>query len=409
MPNPAPGNKPICVGHQYSLLTMLPNTADKQEKTNWQIPLNIKRVASKDKGNEIGMQQIKDCIKNLSISDDLNISVGDSLYGTSNCRQTICEEKNLVHIFRLNSKRNIFSQPNYDIKTTKNTKTRSGRKREFGEKMALNNTQTHSKCDEQLEFNYLNKKNKKYTVLVKCWKNKLLRGTKEFKSSGYPINLIQIEVFHNKKKVYKRPLWLAIFGRRRQEISLNDACNNYFSRYDIEHLFRFTKNNLLLDKYQTPEAENEQAWLQFCLLAYTQLYLSKDDVLLTPQPWERYLSEYKEIAGKNGVTATPSQTQKGFEKILKKIGSPAAECKQRGIPDGRKKGDKQEKRKTHEIIFKHKKNDNKLNKPNKTESEKSGPTSDQTVIDKLLAEVHLKIAAANLTIKNFAKMLAAPG
>lgn len=379
----------------------MPNT-NEQEKTNWQIPLNIKRIESKEKGNEIGMKQIIDCVKNLGVSDDLNISVGDSLYGSTNCRQAVCEEENLVHIFRLNSKRNVFSPPSYDLK---NTKTNAGRKREFGEKMILNDPKTHFICDEISEFNYLNKKNKEYSVTIKCWKNKLVRGTKKFKSSEYPINLIQIEVFHDSKKVYKRPLWLAVFGKRRHEISLNDACKNYFHRYDIEHLFRFTKNNLLLDKYQTPEAQNEEAWIKFCLLAYVQLYLSKNDVSATPQPWERYLSEYKKIADKNGITSTPSQTQKGFEKILMEIGSPAASCKPRGIPDGRQKGEKQKKRKTHEIIFKGKKS----SKPNKDKSEKTQHASKQTAIDKLLDEVRCTLIIENVLAEDFAKMLVASG
>jgi hypothetical protein len=44
-PNPAPGNKPIVVGHSYSLLAALP---EKKERTSppWVIPLLIQRVST---------------------------------------------------------------------------------------------------------------------------------------------------------------------------------------------------------------------------------------------------------------------------------------------------------------------------------------------------------------------------
>jgi len=87
LPNPAPGNKPICVGHQYSVLTLLPNDPAAEEK-HWLIPLSVQRVPSAEKGNEIGMKQINNCIKELELTDDLNISVGDTLYGTVKCRMT---------------------------------------------------------------------------------------------------------------------------------------------------------------------------------------------------------------------------------------------------------------------------------------------------------------------------------
>lgn len=42
-PNPAPGNKPICVGHQYSLLAMSPQ-GERSKNGRWLIPISMKRV-----------------------------------------------------------------------------------------------------------------------------------------------------------------------------------------------------------------------------------------------------------------------------------------------------------------------------------------------------------------------------
>ena len=109
-PNPAPGNKPICVGHQYSVLVASPN--DRVEKNkHWVVPLSTRKVPSEQKGNELGMQQINDCIDDLDINEELSISVADTLYGTDKCREIATSKENLVHIFRLRNNRNVFLQP----------------------------------------------------------------------------------------------------------------------------------------------------------------------------------------------------------------------------------------------------------------------------------------------------------
>ena len=38
------------------------------------------------------------------------------------------------------------------------------------------------------------------------------------------------------EKLFLRPLWIAVFGKRRYEISLEEVYDRYRCRYDIEHL-----------------------------------------------------------------------------------------------------------------------------------------------------------------------------
>ena len=108
-PNPAPGNKPICVGHQYSVLSFSPDK--ERKKKHWLLPLSVERVKIDEKGNEKGMQQLVGQIRALGITDDLSISIGDSLYGTEQCRKVVAGKKNVVHIFRLQNNRKIFYKP----------------------------------------------------------------------------------------------------------------------------------------------------------------------------------------------------------------------------------------------------------------------------------------------------------
>ncbi len=314
----------------------------------------MKRVKSEQKGNEIGMQQITDCINQLGISDQLSISIGDSLYGTEACRVTASKHDNLIHLFRLNSKRNLYCKPEQQTKTSK------GRKQEFGKKMKLNDAESHPSPDSTAETIWISSRNKEYKITIQCWNNMLIRGSRKFRSSEYPINLIKIYAEDKEgKKLYKRPLWLAVFGKFRDEVSLIDCYKNYSSRYDIEHFFRFGKRKLLMNAYQTPDTEHEELWWKFCLLAYTQLYFSKTLAPMLPEPWERYLPEYKSAGSGVNKIATPSQSQRGFNKVLNQIGTPAMPCVARGNPCGRIAGDIIQKRESHEIIFKAKRGNQK--------------------------------------------------
>lgn len=137
-------------------------------------------------------------------------------------------------------------------------------------------------------------------------------------------------------------------------------------------------------------------------MAYTQLYLAKDIAACLPQPWERYLPDYK---NKKDKTATPSQAQRGFHDILKAIGTPARECIERGKPRGRMVGEIQTKRTIHPVIFKEKKEGKKSDKRILSQSEISQLFSDPKRIDELVQL--LKTALDKLDIKRslFSEML----
>lgn len=401
-PNPAPGNKPVCIGHQYSVLASLPNEVSSKQK-HWLLPLSAVRVKSSEKGNEIGMTQITDAIQSLGLTDKLSISIGDSLYSTENCRAIASSQENLLHIFRLNSRRNIFFPP---TDNTENIPKNGGRQKEFGTKMNLGESETHPQSDQSITVDWASNKGKKYKVNIQVWNNMLLRGSRKFRSSQHPLNVIRIEVFDEEgKAVYKRPLWLGVFGKRRHEISLIDAFENYQSRYNIEHLFRFSKGNLLIDKHQTAEVQHEESWWSLCLLAYAQLYLAKDISSCLPRPWERYLPAYQNPDGNKDRSSTPSQTQRGFYDILKVIGTPARESVKRGSPRGRMIGEVKTKRTLHPVIFKTK---TKSKKPTKTillGSENNAIASDPKRIAKLIKFLQTSLKNLNIKPSTFSEML----
>jgi len=397
-PNPAPGNKPICVGHQYSTVALLPDDAQAAKK-HWILPISAQRVRSHQKGNEVGMEQITKIIETLGLTEHLSLSIGDSLYGTLLCRVAVVEQENRVHLFRLNSSRNVFAPPALADK-----KGSTGRRKEFGKKMKLNDPSTHPPCDDQTTTTWTTRRGKQYTVHIRCWKNFLLRGSRKFRSSLHPMNVIQVVVKDETgQPLYQRPLWLAVLGKRRDELDLIQCYENYKNRYDIEHFFRFGKRCLLMDAYQTPEVEHEELWWKLCLLAYVELYLARSAVPLLPNPWERYLPAYKDASEAEKIT-TPSQTQRGFVRLLESIGTPAADCVPRGKPRGRQTGEVVPVRENQAIIFKQLKSEiSTLKKVLSTSDIEAKQSSSQT-IQTLINEVHAKLTKLGFTPTEFVKL-----
>ena len=97
------------------------------------------------------------------------------------------------------------------------------------------------------------------TVTISAWKHKLMRGTKVYKMNRHPFTLLQITVKDPTTNcVIWKPMWLIVIGEHRDELSLIDCYESYRQRYDIEHLFRFGKQKLLMNSYFTPDVEQSR-------------------------------------------------------------------------------------------------------------------------------------------------------
>ena len=353
-PNPAPGNKPIAVGHAYSVLACMPEKSSTSHFP-WVVPLSVDRVSTGEKGHEVGPRKLCELINDSSLpfNHSLCVHAADTAYFTLPIRKMTSRVDNLVSMARLRNNRTVYAPP-----------TETGRIK-YAEKMKLNDPATHTQPDQVVEIETSTSKNRLITVVIKVWNNRLLRGNHEFKGYENPFNLYQVCVFDKitKKKLFKRPMWLAVDGERRHEIEAKSVYDSYRQRYDIEHFFRFGKQKLLMASFQTPDVIHEEKWWQIVQLAYTQLYLSREICQLIPNPWERYLPKFKQ-AVEEDMTAivSPSLAQRYFPKILEQIGTPAKDVRKVKSGTGREEGDKQEKRAMSPIIFKTSKEKNKEQK-----------------------------------------------
>lgn len=342
------GNTPITVGHQYSIAAYLPEKSS-ELSSPWIIPLSCERVKTDQKGIDVGMQQLNECIlSQASFKDELSVTMGDCAYSNPYCLGEAKKNPNQVHISRARNTRvfNYLAEPPATPKP-------KGRPKQYGDKHDLRDQATWRPPDDTIEFILTSKKRKQQLVKIECWDTVIMRGTHQSTVSDYPFRLLRVRIFtESGELLFKRPLWLIATGKRRHELSLLDIFNSYRQRFDLEHFFRFGKDRLLMNKTQTPDVLHEEAWWQFAIFSYAQLYLARNMAENKLRPWEKY----SKTARSPIQEKSPTQTQRDFDRIIREIGTPAKPPKPRKKNLGRLYGDLQPKRVHYPIIQKGKKN-----------------------------------------------------
>ncbi|MCP4699061.1 MAG: transposase [Gammaproteobacteria bacterium] len=383
-PNPAPGNKPVAVGHAYSAVAVIPE----KESVNsppWVIPLSMQRVSTGEKGTDAGARQLKELLTDdtLPFKQELTVSTADSAYSAVTYLGQIGgmpESRNLVTITRLPNNRVVYHLP---PKTSHRDKylerqganagkaplpggkkiigKKSGRPPWFGDRFALRDPDTWGIPDLTAVIPEVTKKGKNVTVVLEAWHDMLVRGKREIPMHKYPFTLIRCVVKDDKgNTIFKRPMWLIAFGKRRLDISIQQAWKSYRRRYDIEHFFRFGKQKLFMGRYQTPEVEHEENWQILSSLAYVELWLAAPLAQHLPNPWESHAARTAPPS-----ILSPGMAKRDFARIIRQIGTPAALPEPRGNPPGRRKGDCPGPRPVYPVIF-------KGGKKQKTSLEKTG-------------------------------------
>lgn len=344
-PNTIKGNKPIAIGHQYSFVALLPER-DKEKIGNWVIPLAMKRVGSQENKEMVGAQQIVALLNDetLPFGKDLCVEVADSAYSKPTYLNANRDKKNLVSIARARGTRTFHRLP---APHAKRGSSKQGRPAWYGTPFYLKVADTWGEPDEVTETTFVSHKKISYRVEIQAWTNLLMRGGKNLPMHQHPFTLVKIRWYNQKgEALFQKPLWLVVMGDRRMELSLLDIYQAYLQRYDLEHFFRFGKQKLLLDKFQTPDDQHEEHWWRLVALAYLQLWVAKDTACHLPRPWEKYLPSvvHKQL--------TPAMVLRDMSRIIRQIGTPAPAPKRRGNSPGRRKGAKLTPRKRHPVMKK---------------------------------------------------------
>ena len=345
-PNTIRGNKPVAIGHQYSTLAFLPEKIQPRTPP-WIVPVTTRRVRSFETGTDVGVGQVKDLLGDeaLPFQEDLCVEVEDSAYSGVPFLGPMTHSSldNLVTVARLRGTRTVYRPA---LPPEEGSRKR-GRPPWFGERFSLKDETTWGPPDEEADASFITHRGRIYRVHIEGWHSLLMRGTKEYAMHKQPFTVMRCRVFNEKGElVFQRPLWLLVIGPRRDELSLIEAWESYRQRYDMEHFYRFGKQRLLMNAFQTPVVEHEENWWWIVQLAYVQLWMARSMVHALLKPWERYLPR------PTADIASPAATRRDFGRIIRQIGTPAEMPKPRGKSPGRAVGQRMRPRPRQQVIKK---------------------------------------------------------
>ncbi len=350
-PNLVRGNKPINIGHAYSILAELPEKVSPYQAP-WSIPLSGQRVGIDQSDKSVGIEQIQQLLSNpeLPWAKKLSVLAVDSAYGVCPFLFKQAQHENLVTLARVRSNRVFYQSPPLCEEPAGR-----GHPLWYGERFDLKDESTWHQPDETIEFDTTTARGRLIHVSISAWRQMLMRGSKDCPMHQHPFTLhrILLRDAETGKAIFKRPMWLIAIGKRRHELSPRESYQDYCQRFDLEHLFRFSKQKLLMGAYQTPEGDYEENWIQLSLLAYVQLWAARELTVHLPRPWERYLPQPPQ------GRITPSNVQRDWNRITAQMGTPAAAPKPRGKSPGRLKGQSQPPRERQPVIKKGKKAEKK--------------------------------------------------
>lgn len=208
-PNVVPGNKPITVGHQFSIVGFLPEQSSENANIPWMLPLSVQRVATSTNGIDVAIEQFNKVL--TAFNKELTVNVGDTAYSNPRFIHAAAQHKDFVIISRLQSNRNLNRKA-----TPKQTKRRGrGHELWYGAEFKLKDETTWGTPGDAISIPFETRKGKQLTAHIKSWYNILMRQKNGIPMNEHPFTVVRITIADaQNNQVYKRPMWLIVAGER---------------------------------------------------------------------------------------------------------------------------------------------------------------------------------------------------
>jgi hypothetical protein len=110
-PTPVKGNKPVTIGHRYSVAAFLPEK-EGADAPPWVVPLMVRRVTSEEKAPGVGAEQLTALLGDATqpFAEELCVPVADSEYSHVDYLGSVSGQSNLVNVVRVAENR-VFYRP----------------------------------------------------------------------------------------------------------------------------------------------------------------------------------------------------------------------------------------------------------------------------------------------------------
>ena len=356
------GNRPVGIGYDYSVIGLsVRRPLYNGVEPPWNLPLSIRRMDTQSVRGTFTAEQVNDLLNNPNtpLQGSLIVNALDRQYGTPEYIVDTHEQKDLVNVIRLKNNRNVWEQltPAEVKQNRQNNNDQRGANAVYGQKYGLGKVDNWEiSPDECKRFGVRLSNGRKVIAEVDAWENMLIRTKRGKNMKNKPFRLTSVRLLdaQTEEPIYKRRMWLGVWGKRKEELDLEEIYWCYRNRFDIEHFFRFGKQRLLLDKYQTPDVEHLDNWMEIVNLAYWLLWVAKDEAKPCVNKWQKYGPYYKNRV-KYKLSPSPSEVQRQLASIILSFDQEPFLPKLKIKSKGRQKGDLQPKRKRHKVVYKGKK------------------------------------------------------
>lgn len=356
------GNRPVDVGYEYSVIGLSARRPlYSAVEAAWNLPLSSRRVPTDVVKGTFTAQQVLDLLGNphSGLGKELVVNALDRQYGTPEYVADTHQEKRLVNIIRLKSNRKVWrklTEQEVQQRRQANADQR-GANAVFGQQYKLNESQEWTlQPDEQVEFGVQLGSGRKALVRLKGYNDMLIRTKRGKNMKDKPFRLVSVELIDptTEAPIFKRKMWLAIWGDRRGELTLEQIYWSYRNRFDIEHYFRFGKQRLLMDSYQTPDVQHLDNWMEIVGLAYWLLWAARHEATHQVYKWQKYDPRHQQRV-KYQLPPTPSEVQRQLQTIILSFEQEPFVPKLKIKSEGRQRGDVQVKRQRYKVVRKGKK------------------------------------------------------
>lgn len=358
------GNKSIDVGYYISCVNL--GLYDAAHPNSWSLPLDTCRIELEEDKMEFAANQLATLLSHPDLPFGKNakvVNAADSGYSVPEYICPLVEAfDNLVMITRLrhgikvyepyrgeqsgNGRAKAYSdQPYYlqvaNTRRCHNPKTKKPFDKEVRPIFDL-------ATSEETQHEIQTKRGRKLIVQLYRWNDLLLRGTQEFAMHDKPFDLVCVRFIDKQtgQLVFKKDMYLAVWGQQRRTHGTQETQVDYQHRFDIEGHNRFMKQQLLADKYQTPEVKHLDAWLWTVQTTFWLLYTASTDTKVHVNTWEQYLPEVKR-ASQSTDPMSAAMTRKGAKDLFSTFDLNAFKPQKSKNGKGRQKGDTQTRRKKH--------------------------------------------------------------
>lgn len=323
-PNEGPSsNAPVGIGHPCSTIGL----SARQplyggSAPPWNLPLSMRLVPIDQNTNSFTAAQVNQLLDHpdLPIGKELTVNALDSNYASPEYLADTYDQPHLVNVVRLASNRNVWRRltPEEQQARRQARSSPKGADAVYGERYKLSLAHQWDLPPDQRQQMGLKLVNGRQVIVeIDAWEQMMIRSKRKKSMKDKPFRLLRIRYLDPQtlEPIFKRPLWLGLWGKAQEELTLEEAFWAYRNRFDLEHFFRFGKQRLLLDQFQTPELENQQNWLQIVDLAYWLLWVAKEEAQHQAKKWQQYDPRFQQRKD-NQLPPSPSVVQQQLAAII---------------------------------------------------------------------------------------------